>query len=505
MSPPLYVGIENEFQAFDALKWSPEPLDFKTLWPGLLKKYPPTYHKLSDTAIRTRMGNGMYVDEHDPEICTPPVRVQPGFTQQAYDTLYLARRELLRFIYSDQDIRVIGHSTHWNMSNPGGTDYSADHFGFELFYALAVPYALFMLTPHSVGSNVRVKNNGSRIELLGDYIESEDQIKAFLLFSVSSAVYFHEHGLKSLPLSLGMRTLFKNRENDESQYYPNLVHDGRYTDVPVVAHRHKKSITAQTYLEAVFHFFKKRQAFIGTPEEIQNLEDFVTGRKKLEIDDFKEHAVRTSYKHGGELSFSPSFALDPWAYHDERPLPTVLADFLGDLAQPHGGSESGPYLPSSVQVERLAWDYVKFRYASSRHSTGYFEANGVGSIDMLAEFLLRTPRNQRTQIFRWNNRALAQPALAGFLKNLKEIYPSPHERRTFYNLSGPAFERLCAAYEQVYASLPPNIQPASPSPPASFLGQLTKLERKNRAALERDPLLSFEEYCKSHKKRKDRK
>src|SRR3989344_9411125 len=115
---PVYVGIEQEFQLMDTK--SGEHLEATDHWDTLENSVGQRHHKvfhISGTAVRTRYGNGRYCDEEDLEVCTPPVRVQRGFTRSAAGLLYLARKELVEFVSPDENNALIGYSTHWNLTD----------------------------------------------------------------------------------------------------------------------------------------------------------------------------------------------------------------------------------------------------------------------------------------------------------------------------------------------------------------------------------------------------
>ncbi len=178
----VYVGIEQEFQLMDTELG--EHLEATEQWLALEEAVGQRHHKvfhISPTAVRTRYGNGRYCDQEDLEVCTPPVRVQRGFTRSAADYLYLARKELVEFISPEKNNALIGYSTHWNLTDVRGYN---DHHRSWIMNDVAIPLSLLTLTPISSGINMRDKNDGrpGRLELLGDYIENLDQARALLLF-----------------------------------------------------------------------------------------------------------------------------------------------------------------------------------------------------------------------------------------------------------------------------------------------------------------------------------
>src|SRR3989344_1502803 len=153
MNNPVYVGIENEIMAYFAKGGYVKFNEY--YWNQLLEKYKSHFFKRAPTAIRTKSGSAIYLDG-DPEVNTHPVRVEPGFAQKAADSLYLARKELVDFV-SSHDLRLIGYSMHWNISDVVGDCNDT----MVVLNRMAVPYFFFALNPLSCGINMRYKDEGS--------------------------------------------------------------------------------------------------------------------------------------------------------------------------------------------------------------------------------------------------------------------------------------------------------------------------------------------------------
>ncbi len=363
----VYIGVENEFQLMEGKDY----VDFSTRINDLLREYEynASYFRRSNTAIRTKSGSALYADGREPEVCSAPVRVRHGFVSQAADALYLARRELVDLVSADSSLSLIGYSTHWNITKCLESVSRA-----EVMSALAIPYGLFTLTPLSVGINLREKSDPvpGRLELLGDYIEDEAQIRAFLLLYAGTILNF-EANAKQLPFYL-----VEPRGRGDG-HYPNPVLDGRFTRLKVKRPGSDRTyeITAQTYLQMYYELFKEGIAQLGTPEEVRNLEEFIEGRKILEIDKFKKYAFAYQLKKDdGAVDYHPEFCLDPKAYTAERALPTPLVTLLGNAANTHGVTTG--YTVSPRRTESLDWDHIKFENAP--------QIQGIRSMELTAEF-----------------------------------------------------------------------------------------------------------------------
>ncbi|MDO8642004.1 MAG: hypothetical protein Q7R76_00225 [Candidatus Woesearchaeota archaeon] len=379
MTEPVYVGIENEFQIMDTSTQSYRQLtsgpDF--FWRDLLKRYKQPHFRKSPTSIRTRVGSGIYIDGEDPEVCTPPVRVEQGFATKAAAALYAGRKELLDLLSSEPAARLVGFSTHWNISVPSIDNGSADSSSHMKSYV--VPYSLFTLNPLSVGTNLRLKQNNRqdgpvvRWELLGDYIEDMDQIISFLLLYAAS-VFSTGNGGK-MPLQSGEFPLIDLK-------YAHPVLDGRHTKVTAFLHGTFTTITAQTYLELTYDYLKPVILKLGTPEEVATLEDFVQGKRTLDMDRFRRFAVQYSYKGADlKLAYDPLFCLDAKAYAEEKKLPP-LAAFLGSVVE------------QQRVHEMSSWDAITISDASGRA----ISLLSLPAMDVIAETLPRLKPVQQKRL-----------------------------------------------------------------------------------------------------------
>ncbi len=395
---PVYVGIENEFQL---MREERGRIAFHHVWDDLEKQYRHSSYRLYPTSVRTRYGNGRYCDEQDPEVCTPPVRVQKGFTRAAADLLYLARKDLLEFCSSDPTLSLIGYSTHWNVSDTcrdqtGGSYILPGDF----MRALSVPLSLFTLTPLSCGINLRTKGGDydARLELLGDYIEGEDQSRALLLLYAATSMNIRRN-MERLPF------LLSNKFSDDARK-PNLVSFGRETAVLVeqqiprntfIDSRKEILISAQDYLEQYYRFFKQAVAQIGDEEEVRNLEDFIYGRKELEIDRHAKYAFINALKPlgvngaptNGYYNDHPALHLDPQYYQQERPLPNNLVRFLSEIATCQQDTKDVRKKKLAGRVSDLQWSSITIDSVFGNSDTST-EINGLHDLELLAEALSTT-------------------------------------------------------------------------------------------------------------------
>ena len=171
--------------------------------------------------------------------------------------------------------------------------------------------------------------------------------------------------------------------------YPNLVQDGRYSkiEVDILRPSHRITITAQDYLEIYFEFFREGIEQLGTPDEVKNLEDFVYGRKKLEVDQFKRFAYASLFKERNIRSFeyNSRFCIDPNRYSEDREIPTPMGKFLGSLADKDYTfiSEEGTHF----EVWGIDWGFIKIM----KNTEVELSISGLWNIDFIAEVLSELP------------------------------------------------------------------------------------------------------------------
>jgi hypothetical protein len=340
---PLYVGVENEFQ----LMVDGSESSFADYFYSYMTKYSKPHHKKGNTCIRTLRGSSVYADGDEPEVVTPPIRVQKGFVSEIINAVYSARKDILEFIDCDRKSQLIGYSSHFNLTNHGTEPYE-NVVGAVMERGL-IPMSLFVLNPLSSGIGLRSKPD--RYELLGDHIPSEEQIGAFMLLYAASVP--HIRG-KTIPLRKAMKYDVDYDYEDPAIKAPNLVTNGRATEV-MRKRRHRKgqywTMTAQDYLEIYYSVFKDDVAQIATSSDIKLLEDFVFGRRSLEIDKREFYQRHADLKDEDGFLFDQALCIDRSSYADERPIAGGLPSFFSWLtSQPP---------TENWRIKRMEWNYIR--------------------------------------------------------------------------------------------------------------------------------------------------
>jgi hypothetical protein len=221
ITEPLYAGIENEFELVNEVQTTDDKMFLTWL---STHKNPSVFR--SRQSIRTGQGGAIYWDSGNPEVCTPPSRIQKGFATELAHNLYVMRKELVEMVYA-QDHKLAGYTTHYNFSAMLTGDQRIN-----LMDLLYPAYQMFMLTPTSCGINIRPKGddqhgNHTREEVLGDYIENLDQIRATLLF-VAGSLIAQSSVANRLPfIMLDNRVKRSSRSREYRTFYSIVQHNER--------------------------------------------------------------------------------------------------------------------------------------------------------------------------------------------------------------------------------------------------------------------------------------
>jgi hypothetical protein len=262
---PVFMGIENEFKLYEG----GGPVSFEHAWPAFEQRYRGRSFHLGHTAIRTSQGTALYCDDREPEVCTPPIRIARGFVSDIKSSLYVARRELVKFV-SDPTFELMGYSMHFNVSA-----HSIPSYPSRMMKQFGVPLSLLSLHSSSRGIGVRDKTDEDRWEFLTEHIPSEDQAGAFALFLAATILSY-----KQVSHKLPFEAVF----DPDMNYYENLVDGGRASSIPISRKNKQSSITAQEYLETCYGLLKGTIAQLGTKSDVQMLESYIYGREQLSIE-----------------------------------------------------------------------------------------------------------------------------------------------------------------------------------------------------------------------------
>jgi hypothetical protein len=280
MTQEKYIGIENELTSFKDDAFDSEIIRQGFELGDFNKLLKDEYFTISDTSIRSNHGNGYYIDGDEIEIITPPIALNKGFSTRLTNALLLGRNYVIE---NTPHMLHTGYSMHWNLSH----HYSNFDLSYDsdlLHNNLAIPFQLFGLTPLSCGSQVRTGKYKNRYEILGDSLTNTNQINAtaLLLGAYSAATETQSYHTDKFPIRVN--GLGYNIQK------PNLLQKGRYSEIEVKINDDFNDIKitqAQNILELFYEWLNPFVYKLGERDEINNLEAFITGEKKLEMDDVK--------------------------------------------------------------------------------------------------------------------------------------------------------------------------------------------------------------------------
>ncbi len=272
-----YIGIENELISYKHNKIVPFDESY-------LKKIVKNAKYLENNdydCIWSEISNLYYVDCCEIEIATPPIPLNKGFATRVTNSLIIGRNQIIK---NTPHMKHTGYSMHWNLTRPENKRTQTYGEG------IAIPFQLFGLTPTSCGFSIKKKSEGARFEIAGDSLTNEDQIQATALllgaYNLASEKYDFPINILEVMnnvepdstiehmLKLGRNTIINTSEKISSK------HNQEYDLL-------RKETSVQNILEIFYEWLSPFVYKLGEREEVRNLEAFIKGDKKLEIDDIK--------------------------------------------------------------------------------------------------------------------------------------------------------------------------------------------------------------------------
>jgi hypothetical protein len=298
MTYDLYIGIENELISFRNNK----PVPFNITCLNKIPRNKKIQEK-EDCGLWSNNGNLLYLDGNEIEIATTPIPINSGFATRLTDLLVIERNQIIK---NTPHLKHTGYSMHWNLSE---SYYS--HINEKAFYNdIAIPFQLFGLTPMSCGFKIQSKSNCERLEIAGDSLTNVNQIKATaLLLGAYTIAKNHNH---NFPIRIKEITYSNTTVGNFTKH---SVPKGRYTIFNVSENlsgykNNFKETQAQNILELFYDWISPLVYKLGERDEINNLEAFITGEQKLEMDDVKyfymlDKKNKEYLKKYSDISISP--------------------------------------------------------------------------------------------------------------------------------------------------------------------------------------------------------
>jgi hypothetical protein len=277
MSQERYIGIENELTSFKDDAFDSEIIRQGFELGDFNKLLKDEYFKISDTSIRSNHGNGYYIDGDEIEIITPPIALNKGFSTRLTNALVIGREHVIK---NTPHMQHTGYSMHWNLSH-ADSNFNLEYKRNDLINNLCIPFQLFGLTPLSCGFDVRTYRRNDRYEIIGDSLTDVNQINAtaLLLGSYCALIESTCFYRGNFPITLS--------KLDYNKYIPNMLDKGRYSKINVELDNKDTITQAQNILEIFYDWLSPFVYKLSERDEINNLEAFIKGTKKLERDDIK--------------------------------------------------------------------------------------------------------------------------------------------------------------------------------------------------------------------------
>ncbi len=362
------VGIEHEFivRALDGA-----PVDFRRLLPAL--EVPRARLDPGDRhAVRLPSGLALTCDGSEAEFATPPIALEPGFTDEALRWIAAGDRTLTDLL--EDEFAIEGVSTHLSVAIPD--EHVVEVAG--LFARTFAP-ALMLLMERSDSPGLLVRPRWGRLELGGDYCKGRP-LAAALAVATGGA-------LLCLDVATGLRSRRSLPPAVEADVAPAVDRFGWYIDrsafgVDLYAEgrdaslrrRLAPAISGQRLLERSWDAARERLSSALTDTELELVDDFVAGMEALPLE--------------SQVSRAPSRDCA------SEPRTHPMGEALGSIVRPG----------FAVRPFRVTWDYVLYEVDGARRA--YFAVPrdrlaevrsdlATGRLDRLVEGYLRAASPRR--------------------------------------------------------------------------------------------------------------
>lgn len=324
------IGIENEFQL---IRGSNQPVDGGGYARDIIAFSKKPYFEKHDTAFRLWTGGAFYIDGREPEITTPPIEIRKGCIRQVISSLVQNRNNLVQMIdgynFDKPEISRLslkGYSTHYNFSCDAPQEITS-----ELAMGPALPCLLLIEQKQSQG--VMLRNKDERAEICGDYTVSFDQMCAAMAFMLGTI-----NGLKA-GRDIGKLRYDEAQETDELSHNYLISPEGERIKRKNLVYCNEKLMSLQEIFEYYFKIFRED---IGkfADDEVELIEEYVSGRRKLEVDLAR---LPAGYNKVREMS----------------PKRFVLPELAKAFSMAATGTKETKKL--GLETENMEWDEIEIR------------------------------------------------------------------------------------------------------------------------------------------------
>ena len=396
------VGAEHEYRVASATA----PVDFRTLIHDLElggRRLDPG----DANAYRCSWGGQITCDEAEAEVVTPPEPVSPGFAPALGHWAATGRRHLVSSL--DSEHRLLGYSTHLNVSTPRSLGDRTCRLATRTFAP-----ALMLLLDGPSSQGVAIRPRPGRAELCGEYADGDRLVAAALFWTgavlacsaaAGAAAAGNSKAGSHLPSPLAANTVPDVERYGWVLYRHafglDLYAKGRDT---VLTRSAGGTISAQAHLELAWEAARSALEGLASNEELALVDQIVRGELPLGIEGRFPTAARLSPRFGENV---------------RRPL-------FGEVLSP-------PRRSHEVRAVVATWDHTVFRLwdagSESRcvfaciprsHLPGFLDGLADGRMDALIDTALDSAPLSGV-LSEWSQ--TAQPGFYGKMQSAKLVAP----------------------------------------------------------------------------------
>ena len=247
-------------------------------------------------AYRLPCGLALTSDEGEAEIATPPIAVQPGFTDRVVAWAQHGRSQLQGLLPAAHQLE--GYSTHLSAAMPAIAGDEVAHL-----YARTFAPALALLLERPESQGVYVRPRPGRLELCGEFVEGSrlGAVAAFVAGS-SRATALALAGAGTLPPALAVRTLpaverYGLRVTRDA-CGTDLYAAGRAAPLPLAG---GGQVPVQAYLEAAWRSARAALDDRASADDLAVVDRMVVGALPLGVE-LRQPEARSSISGAGPSS-----------------------------------------------------------------------------------------------------------------------------------------------------------------------------------------------------------
>jgi len=281
-TPGSLLGLEHEYSLSDGER----PVDFRDLIHSLGVPGLPL-DPGDRNAYRLPSGLVLTCDDAEAEVASPPVRLQPGFTNLIEAWAATGRAELLRLL--PPGIAATGYSTHLSAAMPDALNARVADL-----YARTFAPALMLLIDGPDSHGIYIRPRAGRLELCGDYVSGArlGAVAAFVAGSATACAAGNSPPALAARLApaISRYGLYVSRR----AVGPDLYAEGR---AAVLTREDGTTITAQQHLEVAWAAARNALAAHADGSDLAVIDRMVAGTLPLGTEGHPDGNGSTARSH----------------------------------------------------------------------------------------------------------------------------------------------------------------------------------------------------------------